>query len=55
MLPLYLKKLFTIFFSYLRARNPCVEVLNEGATSHTGYHTGHKDMISTGFWETAFP
>ena len=36
-LPLYVKKVVDYFISYLRDKNPCVEVVNESGTSHTGY------------------
>ena len=31
----FVKRLLTICFSYLTAKNPCVEVFEEGGTSHT--------------------
>ena len=36
-LPLYVKQVVDYFISYLRDKNPCVEVVNEGGTSLTGY------------------
>ena len=38
-LPLYVKEVVDYFISYLRHKNPCVEVVNEGGTSLTGFIT----------------